>query len=132
MTCGNEDRKLGPKNNFKFVAIVAALLMLLAQFAGAASVNTRALTNRSRARKVNETTHVRKRMRRLARSRTQNSRLLTASHHRRRHRYYEHFTANSFMDDTTEGDVTSGEDLIVRQAAVDALGNMNGTVLAIE
>ena len=32
----------------------------------------------------------------------------------------------------TEGDVTAGEDPIVRQAAIDALGNMNGTVLAIE
>jgi len=51
--------------------------------------------------------------------------------HRRR-RYYEHFTASSFMDDVAEGDVTAGEDPIVRQAAIDALGNMNGTVLAIE
>ena len=36
------------------------------------------------------------------------------------------------MDDVTEGDITAGEDPIVRQAAIDALGNMNGTVLAIE
>src|SRR5207248_779314 len=55
-----------------------------------------------------------------------------ASAHRRRHRYYERFTANSFMEDASEGDVTAGEDPIVRQAAIDALGNMNGTVLAIE
>ena len=34
--------------------------------------------------------------------------------------------------DITEGDVTAGEDPIVRQAAIDALGNMNGTVVAIE
>jgi cell division protein FtsI/penicillin-binding protein 2 len=39
---------------------------------------------------------------------------------------------SSFADTVTEGDVTAGEDLIVRQAAVDALGNMNGTVVAIE
>ncbi len=32
----------------------------------------------------------------------------------------------------TDGDVTTGEDPVVRQAAIDALGNMNGTVLAIE
>src|SRR5207245_8177016 len=31
-----------------------------------------------------------------------------------------------------EGDVTAGEDPVVRQAALDALGNMNGTVLAVE
>jgi len=36
------------------------------------------------------------------------------------------------MEDASEGDVTAGEDPIVRQAAIDALGNMNGTVLAIE
>src|SRR5206468_7169180 len=56
-----------------------------------------------------------------------------SSHHRRRHRYYEHFTASSFIDsDETTGDITAGEDPIVRQAAIDALGQMNGTVLAIE
>ena len=36
------------------------------------------------------------------------------------------------MDDNFESDVTAGEDPVVRQAAIDALGNMNGTVLAIE
>jgi len=51
----------------------------------------------------------------------------------RRHRYYERFTGNSFVDtDVLTGDVTSGEDPVVRQAAVDALGNMNGTVVAID
>ncbi len=39
---------------------------------------------------------------------------------------------SSFTDDITEGDVTTGEDAVVRQAAIDALGNMNGTVVAIE
>jgi penicillin-binding protein 2 len=50
-----------------------------------------------------------------------------------RHRYYERFTGNSFADgDLTVGDVTGGEDPVVRQAAIDALGNMNGTVVAID
>jgi penicillin-binding protein 2 len=44
----------------------------------------------------------------------------------------ERFTASSFADDLTTGDVTAGEDPIVRQAALDALGNMNGTALAID
>src|SRR5204862_5013713 len=47
-------------------------------------------------------------------------------------RYYEHFTASSFVDDSFESDATAGEDPVVRQAAINALGNMNGTVLAIE
>jgi cell division protein FtsI/penicillin-binding protein 2 len=34
--------------------------------------------------------------------------------------------------DVSTGDITSGEDPVVRQAAVDALGNMNGTVVAID
>jgi penicillin-binding protein 2 len=51
---------------------------------------------------------------------------------RGRARYGERFTASSFADDLTTGDVTAGEDPIVRQAALDALGNMNGTALAID
>ena len=49
-----------------------------------------------------------------------------------RHRYYEHFTGNSFSDNVSNGDVTLGEDPVVRAAAVEALGNMNGTVVAID
>jgi penicillin-binding protein 2 len=44
----------------------------------------------------------------------------------------EIFYTSSFADHITEGDVTGGEDPVVRQAALDALGNMNGAVLAIE
>jgi len=39
---------------------------------------------------------------------------------------------SSFAEDISNGDVTAGEDPVVRQAAIDALGNMNGTVVAIE
>lgn len=50
-----------------------------------------------------------------------------------RHRYYEHFSGNSFAEtDLTAGDSTAGEDPVVRQAALEALGNMNGTVVAID
>ena len=49
-----------------------------------------------------------------------------------RHRYYERFHTSSFASDIAEGDETAGEDPVVRQAAIDALGNMNGTVVAIE
>ena len=50
-----------------------------------------------------------------------------------RRRYYERFSASSFvMDDQTRGDVTAGEDPMVRQAALEALGNMNGTIVAID
>ena len=50
----------------------------------------------------------------------------------RRHRYYERFTASSFASgDIFAGDITAGEDPIVRQAAIDALGDMNGTAVVI-
>jgi penicillin-binding protein 2 len=51
----------------------------------------------------------------------------------RRHRYYERFTASSYVEgDVGEGDVTAGEDPVVRQAAIDALGDMNGTAVVID
>jgi len=48
------------------------------------------------------------------------------------HRYRERFFMSSFAEGLTGGDITDGEDPVVRQAAIDALGNMNGTVVAIE
>ncbi len=49
------------------------------------------------------------------------------------HHFVERFSASSFASaDLTAGDVTGGEDPTVRAAAVQALGNLNGTVLAID
>jgi penicillin-binding protein 2 len=50
----------------------------------------------------------------------------------RRTRHYERFSASSFADNLTLGDVTDGEDPVVRAAAIEALGNMNGTAVAID
>jgi cell division protein FtsI/penicillin-binding protein 2 len=44
----------------------------------------------------------------------------------------ERFYASSYADDLTLGDVTVGEDPVVRTAAIEALGNMNGTAVAID
>ena len=50
-----------------------------------------------------------------------------------RHKFYERFTASSFASgDIFAGDVTAGEDPVVRQAAIDALGDMNGTAVVID
>jgi penicillin-binding protein 2 len=52
---------------------------------------------------------------------------------RRRHRYYERFRASSYANgDIFADDVTAGEDPVVRQAAIDALGDMNGTAVVID
>jgi cell division protein FtsI/penicillin-binding protein 2 len=51
----------------------------------------------------------------------------------RRHRYYERFTASSFVQgELGADDVTAGEDPVVRQAAIDALSDMNGTAVVID
>jgi cell division protein FtsI/penicillin-binding protein 2 len=56
-----------------------------------------------------------------------------ASLHARRHHYYERFTASSFAtSDEFTGDIVTGEDPVVRQAAIDALGDMNGTAVVID
>jgi cell division protein FtsI/penicillin-binding protein 2 len=115
------------------------LAVLLEASGIAASVNPHALTAHSKARGVTENQHAKKRMRTLARSRAPHSQFAvshnagtrySATH--RRSRYYERFHTSSFASDITEGDVTAGEDPVVRRAAIDALGNMNGTVVAIE
>lgn len=112
----------------RFLASIVALL-LAAQFATAATIAPQQVTHARKPRKVTENVRARRRMHHLARTRVVRSRTVTAL---KRHHYYEHFYASSFASDITEGDVTTGEDPIVRQAAIDALGNMNGTALAIE
>lgn len=55
------------------------------------------------------------------------------SYRRRRHHYYERFTASSYVTgEVGAGDTTAGEDPVVRQAAIDALGDMNGTAVVID
>lgn len=50
----------------------------------------------------------------------------------RHHGPYERFTASSFAaPGIFDGDITTGEDPIVRQAAIDALDGMNGTAVVI-
>src|SRR5712691_8911673 len=113
------------------IALIVVFALLLQESGIASSVNTRPLTSRkSKSQKISEGQHARRRMSRLARSRA--PRLHVVHRRSRRHRYYERFYMSSFAQDISEGDLTSGEDPVVRQAAVDALGNMNGTVVAIE
>jgi cell division protein FtsI/penicillin-binding protein 2 len=71
------------------------------------------------------------------RSRTVLQRVIVHGHvryvrHSLVYRPAERFTASSFAENMTLGDVTAGEDPTVRAAAVEALGDMNGTVLAID
>ena len=145
---------LGPRY-FRLMVFVGGLV--LSPLAFAAHVNPHPV-NTAKAKssqKVSETQHTRRRMRHLARSRTTGvhtagltrtsasrtsasrtpvarTSVRRAAAGTRRHAYHERFYMSSFAEGITGGDITDGEDAVVRQAAIDALGNMNGTVVAIE
>jgi penicillin-binding protein 2 len=119
-----------------FRLVVTSLASLaLAQLSFAAHVNPHALSSsKSKSQKISESQRTRRRLHHLARSHS--APVTRASAHSpsgtlRRHHYYERFYMSSFADGLTEGDATGGEDPVVRRAAIDALGNMNGTVVAI-
>jgi beta-lactamase class D len=148
--------KLGIRHlRLKSTACVVAAGLLLAPGMFAAHVSTRPNTNKTKNAKLSENQRTRRRMRHLAKGRstaharltasltptaTNTSTLGTTSSHssslvstsRSRHRYHERFYMSSFAEGIAAGDLTEGEDPVVRQAAIDALGNMNGTVVAIE
>jgi penicillin-binding protein 2 len=132
------------------VLVVSSLVLSSASFArSSSSTTTKAKVNG----RVTESARAQKRMARLRHQRAARKRtaarsaaahatsaratgatLKTVSLRRRRvrHRWVERFTASSFADDIADGDIVEGEDPVVRQAAIDALGNMNGTVVAID
>ncbi|HUO61108.1 MAG TPA: penicillin-binding transpeptidase domain-containing protein [Candidatus Acidoferrales bacterium] len=108
------------------VLMVALVAVVLASASFAATVSRH--YGRSK-QKVTENASAQRRKRQLAHHR----RVTSSTAATRRHgRYYERFTASSFSNAQTAGDITAGEDPIVRQAAIEALGNMNGTVVAID
>jgi len=113
---------------FLRLAFFLGMPMLLEASGIAASVNPRALTPRPKARGLP----------RISTRRSACERWHAAGLHARVMPLIaavvitERFHTSSFSSDITEGDVTAGEDPVVRQAAIDALGNMNGTVVAIE
>ncbi len=113
----------------------------LAPAVWAAHVNPHPLnTSKPKSRKLSESQRTRRRMRHLASSRStavrtaggHSASLTRTSAGSSHHRYHERFFVSSFAAGITGGDVAEGEDPVVRQAAIDALGNMNGTVVAIE
>src|SRR4051794_22223302 len=115
-------------------SLVITLAVVLALPAGAATVSNRYSKNKSQT--ITESARTRKRLSQSRHSRP----VATIGKHKKgrvrsaryRHRYYERFTGNSFAENQTLGDVIAGEDPVVRQAAIEALGNMNGTVVAVD
>ncbi|MGZ4789866.1 MAG: penicillin-binding transpeptidase domain-containing protein, partial [Terriglobales bacterium] len=114
------------------LSLVITLAIVLAMPAGAATVSNR--YSKSKSQTITESARTKKKLTQSRHSRP----VATVGKHKRlrraryRHRYYERFTGNSFAENQTAGDVIGGEDPVVRQAAIDALGNMNGTVVAVD
>ena len=109
--------------------LTLVLCLTLPIISQAAHVNTRPLTS-SRSRSISENAHARRRISRLRQRRRPSSG--TSARLRRRHRYHERFFTSSYSTDTFSDDITEGEDATVRAAAIEALGNMNGTVVAMD
>ncbi len=122
-------------------ALVAIISLVFALSSFAATVSTRHETRSNRRIKENASTekrmaagrHGRAVSSRAGRRAVKGSEVAVAGKRgKKRARYYERFTANSFLSDPAAGDVTAGEDPTVREAAIDALGSLNGTVVAID
>src|SRR5437868_5617846 len=113
-------------------SIASALVLFLALGNLSAFASTISPTKKTKTTpKISETPRAKSRMSKLQHSRptARTRRAKGRLHHRR---YYERFYTSSFADDITDGDVITGEDPVVRAAAIEALGNMNGTVVAID
>lgn len=110
------------------VALVALLSLVFGMSAVAATIATTPTTTKKKTTaKVTDSAHAQKRKTALKHTRRQ------VHSARARRRYYERFTGHSFIEgEQGEGDVTGGEDPVVRAAAIDALGNMNGTIVAVD
>src|SRR5580704_16204790 len=124
---------------FSFVQVFClALFTSLGAFAATVSTHTATTSHKSHSKsshKITESASAQKKMSRMRHSsaavaaRNRSTHTVTA----RKHHYYgERFYASSFANDQVEGDITAGEDPIVRAAAIEALGGMNGTVVAMD
>ncbi len=126
------DKKGSAVVHVVLVLLVTALVSLSA-LAATVSPRTSRVASKSKS-KVNDSARAQKRMRSLSHSRpvVRSAAAKRRVRRPRRRRYYERFSTSSYATDTTNGDITGGEDAMVRQAAIDALGNMNGTVVALD
>lgn len=108
--------------------IISVLILMLFSVIGLAG-NTP--TKKKTTPSVTESAKAKSKMTKLKASRP---RAKTYSKKRKptRKRYYERFTASPYAYDNTVGDIVDGEDPMVRAAAVEALGNFNGTVVAVD
>ncbi len=119
----------------RFLSIGVVVLFAAVAALGASSTGTKSSKSDAKDASITESPKTSKKMSRMKHSRrsaTTKAALTRTRVRRRSRRYYEHFYTSSYAEDLTTGDLTAGEDPVVRQAALEALGNMNGTVVAID
>ncbi len=128
-------------------ALLACLVLFASLSSPAATISTHSTvsTHKSHSKSshhITESTTAQKKMTRMRHSSATVARRNRSTHampantlvvrHGKHHYYGERFYASSFANDQVEGDVTAGEDPVVRAAAIEALGNMNGTIVAVD
>lgn len=113
------------------VVLVIVMASLLTASTDAATVSTPRKTSKSKA--VVEKPKTQKKVARKRRHRRVSRYEWVNGHRLKRNRYRERYATSSFVnEDLTLADNAAGEDPVVRAAAIDALGNHNGTVVAID
>jgi beta-lactamase class D len=121
-------------------ALVICLALFTTLGAMAATISTTTHTSTTHKSKSKSSHHItesataQKKMSRMRHSSATVAQRNRATHTvAHKHHYYgERFYASSFANDQVEGDITAGEDPVVRAAAIEALGNMNGTIVAVD
>jgi len=106
-----------------FIAHLVLIICIAVLVPASAATRT---SKSSSSSDISESPRTQRRIARLRHTRA------TRTRSRRHRRSYERFYTSSYAADLTEGDVIAGEDPVVRAAAIEALGNMNGTVVAID
>lgn len=112
--------------------LVVVLAGSLLSPAEAATVSNR--YSKSKSQSIAESSKTKKKLSQSRHSRpvAKSSTRKKKSRYAKKRRYYERFTGNSFAENQGANDIIAGEDQVVRRAALDALGNMNGTVVAVD
>jgi penicillin-binding protein 2 len=127
------------KRHFATIGLLIGLTTwMLATFASAATIAPPKKPH-SKSHHITESPATQKKMARAKHS-TRSSAQASSAHvtttktakKGKKSKYYERFSGNSFALDQGDGDITAGEDPIVRAAAIEALGTMNGTVVSID
>lgn len=114
---------------FRRLLVVILAVVFLAS-AEAATVSNR--YSKTKSRSISESSRTKKKFAQSRHSRPVAKRIVRKKRYARSHRYYERFVGDSYADNDLQKDITAGEDPIVRQAAIDALGDMHGTVVAVD